>query len=115
MQSAIVKVVAKEVVFLVRLVVNLLGYRVVGGYIASKLWVRSNESCIDAPAVQVVETLDQVVRELEELLVVLDKCCGEVRVPHEACAGVEELEEGVVVIVGAFEDEALAYTGPRCA
>ena len=113
MQSTIVKVVAEEVIFLVRLVVDLLGYRVVGGYIASKLWVRSNESCIDAPAVQIVEALDQVVRKLEELLVVLDKGGGEVRVPHEACAGVEELEESVVVVVRAFEDEALAYTGPK--
>jgi hypothetical protein len=50
---------------------------------------------------------------LEELLVVLDKGGGKVRVPHEARAGVEELEEGVVVVVGAFEDEALAYTGPE--
>jgi hypothetical protein len=43
----------------------------------------------------------------------LDKGGGEVRVPHEACAGVEELEEGVIVVVRAFKDEALAYTGPE--
>ena len=60
-----------------------------------------------------MEALDQIVRELEELLVVLDKSGGKVRVPHEARAGVEELEEGVVVVVGAFEDEAFAYTGPN--
>lgn len=113
-QSTIVHIVTKDVVFLVGLVVDLLGYRVVGGYVASKLWIGGNKSRIDAPAVQIVEALDQVIRELEELPVVLDEGGGKVRVPHEARAGVEEFEERVVVVVRPFEDEAFAYTRPEC-
>jgi hypothetical protein len=59
--SAIVKVVAEDVIFSVRLVVDLLGYGVVGGYVTSKFWVCSDEGCIDAPTIQVFETSDQVV------------------------------------------------------
>jgi hypothetical protein len=61
MHSAIVKVVAEDVVFSVRLVVDLLGYRVVGGYVTSKFWVCGDEGCIDAPTIQVFETSDQIV------------------------------------------------------
>jgi len=61
MYSAVVKVVAKDVIFTVRLVVNLLGNRVVSWYVASKFWVCSNKGCIDAPTVQVFETSDQVI------------------------------------------------------
>jgi hypothetical protein len=49
--SAIVQVIAIDIFLSIRPVVDFLGYRVVGGNVASEFWVCSNKGCIDAPAV----------------------------------------------------------------
>jgi hypothetical protein len=49
--SAIVQVIAIDVFFFISPVVDFLGYRVVGGYIASEFRVCGDKGCIDAPAV----------------------------------------------------------------
>jgi hypothetical protein len=49
--SAIVQVIAIDIFFFISPVVDFLGYRVVGGYIASEFRVCGDKGCIDAPAV----------------------------------------------------------------